>query len=197
MHCQMILYFIILCIILYFIFSQLNTFEAVIVTSGADTYVIFTYNCELLTNPGLYAKAVIGYNLGGFEYLNDMFSETFAAHRVACSHWPSSNWFNLIYKLNSGEDEILRARRICQQLVAEDEAKYNTTVDYYQKELSPCPCSIRNAWRDRNFRWDSDNFFCYYRRLPNTLTAGFDQYCCYDTNFEYACVCVFVIKGGE
>ena len=155
---------------------QFNTFEAILVTSGPDTYVIYTYNCELLTNPGLYSQAVIGYNLGGFEYFNNLFSESFAAHRISCSHWPSSNWFNVIYKLNSGEDEILRAQRMCQKLVADDDKKFSKIVDVYQNELSPCPCSIRNAWRDRNFRWDSDNFYCYYRRLPNIRTGSFDQY---------------------
>ena len=164
---------------------QTNTFEAILVSSGPDTYVIYTYNCYLLTNPGTYNKAVIGYNLGGFEYSNHGYSESVVANRVACGNWPSSEWYNEVYKLNTGEDVILQAQRECRALVAEDKKSYpERVIRAYQKDLSPCPCSIWNAWRDRNYRWDSDNFYCYYRRFPNLLTDDFDQYCCYDSNFQ-------------
>ena len=153
-------------------------------SSGPLTYVIYTYHCELLTNPGLYRGAVIGYNLGGFEFENHRLSETLVANRVACGNWPASNWFNLVYQLNSGEDAILQAKRECLTLLQQDKLVVSDEqVKEVEKELSPCPCTIRNAWRDRNFRWDSENFYCYYRRLANELTGEFDQYCCYDTNF--------------
>ena len=164
---------------------KFNTFEAAIVSSGPDTYAVYTYNCELLTNPGLYRGPVIGYNLGGFEFENHRFSESLAATRVACGNWPASNWFNLVYKLNSGEDAILRAKRQCQALVAEDEKILtDAQIQALKSELNPCPCTIRNAWRDRNYRWDGENFYCYYRRFANRETGDFDQYCCYDSNFQ-------------
>ena len=125
----------------------------------------------------------MGYNLGGFEYLNNPFSESLAANRIACLNWPSSDWFNLIYKLNSGEDAILQARKTCRELVAaDDDLITEDKILEYQQQVSPCPCTIRNAWRDRNYRWDSNNYYCYYRRLANAVTGQFDQYCCYDIN---------------
>lgn len=116
--------------------------------------------------------------------MNDVYSESFVANRIACRHWPSSNWYNLIYKLNAGQNEILQAQRTCRGLVAADEKAFSAKdIAAYETVLSPCPCSIFNAWRDRNYRWDSENFFCYYRRFPNPRTGNFDQYCCYDFNF--------------
>ena len=164
---------------------QNNTFEAIIVSSGTDTYAIYTYNCEHLTNPGTYRKAVIGYNMGGLTLENNVFSGSSVAHRVACQHLPLYNWFNVVYKLNTGKDEKLEAMKECRKLVAEDKMAYDEYLieDYVTglAESDPCPCNIRNAWRDRRFRWDSNNFNCFYPRFATYTDSNFDQYCCYDT----------------
>ena len=161
---------------------QKNTFEAIIVSNGSDTYAIYTYNCELLTNPGTYRKAVIGYNMGGLTLENNVFSGSSMAHRVACQHLPKYDWFNLVYKLNTGKDEKLEAMKECRTLVAVDEIDYNKyLIEYYELDLDPCPCTISNAWRDRNFRWDSNNFYCFYPRFATYNDSNFDQYCCYNT----------------
>ncbi|CAI8034372.1 Mucin-like protein (Fragment) [Geodia barretti] len=169
------------------ILNDFNTFEAAIVSSGADTYAIYTYNCDLLTNPGpyYYRGPVIGYNLRGFEFENHRFSESQAATRVACGNWPSSDWFNLVYKISSGEDEKLRVRGQCLALLEGDGNRLTSvSVKNFKSRLSPCPCTIRQAWRDRNYRWDSENFYCYYRRFANTATGDYDQYCCYSFDFQ-------------
>ena len=152
-------------------------------TSGADTYVVYTYNCELLNNPGQYRGPVIGYNLGGFEFENHRYSESLGATRIACGNWPSSDWYNLIYKISTGEDEKLRAIDTCFELIEEDK-KILTDVEMYVSQLSPCPCTIQQAWRDRNYRFDFENYYCYYQPFANSVTGDFDQYCCYDRNFE-------------
>ena len=103
---------------------------------------------------------------------------------MACGNFPASSWFNLVYQLNTGEDEVLAAQQECQALIEQDKMVFSSyNIESLAAEESPCPCSIRNAWRDRNYRWDPDDFYCYYRRFPDS-SEQFGQYCCYDFNFQ-------------
>lgn len=165
------------------LFLQRNSFEAIIISGGAHTYAVYTYNCQDLQNPGAFGHAVIGYNLNGLQSKNNPFSGSRSVQNVACGNFPASNWFNLVYQLSTVENEVLNARQECTALIEQDKEDYSSyNFKILAAEESPCPCTLHNAWRDRNYRWDPDDFFCYYRRFPNS-SDQFGQYCCYDFNF--------------
>jgi hypothetical protein len=45
--------------------DKTNTFQAVLITNGTDTFVIYTYKCGDVTWDHLYSTTTIGYNLNG------------------------------------------------------------------------------------------------------------------------------------
>lgn len=76
---------------------QANTFQAIVITDGTDSYSVYTYKCGELTWPG---SAIIGFNAPLMDYTNDPFSGN-SADSIACTHLISP-WNNIVYDLQPG-----------------------------------------------------------------------------------------------
>ena len=177
------------------IYTQ-NSFQAILISDGKSSYVIYTYLCGSLewgvSQEGIYS--VIGYNINPESYADtrdDDFT-SFANHRfsslpdvedIACQNLRrGSLWTNLIYKVGESKDVEQLARVECGRLAKEDDVK-QTASDLL---LTSCPCTRNQALRDPAYR-EVDMFDitrdpvylqynCYIRRVR------FNTYlpiCCY------------------
>jgi hypothetical protein len=75
---------------------QTNTYQAVVITNGTESFVVFTYQCGAMTWHG---NATIGFNAGGTWFENHPFSGTVNANLIACTNSSQTVWTNLVYKL--------------------------------------------------------------------------------------------------
>ena len=165
------------------------------VTDGQQTFVVFTYNCNMLQWSGRpSANAVIGVNVrvgveGNFPpFQNHPLSGRSQVPMVACLNIDRGiEWSDIIYKIGDvSQNELDRNRSECI-------AMYNRDIQLFGSELvSPsfrsCPCTIFQAFFDRRFRINF-NFgrfisgtpsFCYFQ----LFAFGRIQECCYSTSFE-------------
>ena len=76
--------------------SQTNTYQAVVITDGSESFAIFTYLCGAMAWHG---NATIGFNAGGTWFENHVLSGTAGANSIACTNRSSSVWTNVVYKL--------------------------------------------------------------------------------------------------
>ena len=74
---------------------QENTFQAVLITDGVDSFTVFTYNCGLIEwdNGG---SNIVGFNAAGQAYDN----EEPSGIDLACINGNASNWSNVVYTLS-------------------------------------------------------------------------------------------------
>lgn len=72
---------------------QENTFQAVLITDGVDSFTIFTYNCGFIEWGN---GATIGFNAAGQVYDNQELS----GMELACINGNASEWSNIVYKLS-------------------------------------------------------------------------------------------------
>ena len=81
--------------------SQTNTFQAIAITDGSQSYAVYTYRCGDL---GWSGGATIGYNGGpvGNFYANHPLSGTTSANAIACLNSDLTEWFNLVYNVSIG-----------------------------------------------------------------------------------------------
>ena len=156
--------------------QQTNTYQAIVITDGIQAYAVFTYDCLRMETPGYYKYATIGFNARGEYYQNHPFSGLSIANNVACS---GSQWNTLVYRLHLHADFVQQKRAQCLQMYKEDEELFdNSYISFLTSLAEPCPCSLRQAWRDRRFQIDWRNdLYCFYQRF---FTLGLSaQYCCY------------------
>ena len=83
---------------------QLNTFQAVLITDGVESYTVFLYMCDLIQwsfggpNIGFAGRTTIGYNAAGDFFENHPSSGD--ARNVDCLSQPLSPWVNVVYRLS-------------------------------------------------------------------------------------------------
>ena len=85
---------------------QDNTWQALIITDGQESYSVFTYRCGSI----LWSRSTsIGFNAAGVIFENYLTIGGLTAVDIACLNVPRSNWTNVVYKLtsNSSGDPIL------------------------------------------------------------------------------------------
>ncbi len=77
----------------------MNTFQAIAISNGAESYALFTYKCGEMEWSG---QAVIGYNGGSLSdyYFNHPLSGSDDAQTIACQEFPGSVWTNLLYNIS-------------------------------------------------------------------------------------------------
>ena len=75
---------------------QTNTFQGIVITNGASSYAVFTYECGDI-NWG--DQATIGFKATGSFYRNHPYSASRAAS-IDCVNSPNSQWNNVVYRLN-------------------------------------------------------------------------------------------------
>ena len=76
--------------------SQRNTFQGIVITNGASSYAVFTYECGDINWGG---GATIGFKATGSFYQNHAYSGSRAAS-IDCVNSPTSQWNNVVYRLN-------------------------------------------------------------------------------------------------
>ena len=78
---------------------QTNTFQAVVITSGVESYALFTYQCGSMEWSG---GATIGFNTDDTFFMNHRLSGTARANEIACLNSPTTIWSNVVYQLTQG-----------------------------------------------------------------------------------------------
>ena len=76
--------------------TQTNTFQGIVITNGASSYAVFTYECGDINWSGM---ATIGFKATGSFYQNHAYSGSRAAS-IDCVNSPNSQWNNVVYRLN-------------------------------------------------------------------------------------------------
>ena len=164
---------------------QTNSFQVVVVTDGQQTFVVFTFNLNMLGwsgRPG--AHAVIGVNVGvgvpsNFPpFQNHPLSGRPEVPMVANFNLDRGiEWTDIIYKIGDISQNVLDGNRAaCVEL-------YNQDIEQFGREVlqaqQPCPCSAFQASLDRRFIISPNQFrplsVCFVERF-RTFEV---QECCY------------------
>ena len=168
---------------------QENSYQAIVITDGANTYTVFTYNCNMMGWSGYWQHAVVGYNGRGNSYTNhpasgfDVISTAVACPNNLLYQVP---WNNIVYKISPPPDQKMMLVQQCNGLFRLDYriVRLRRFNDISEK-LEPCPCTAWQAWRDwGRFRRDFSHGLCFVQRstVPQQTSGGekqFTQKCCY------------------
>lgn len=161
-----------------FHFIQTNTYQAVAITDGADSYAVFIYHCHLLQWTGLWSQPVIGFNAAtGSLYSNHPYSFLSNANEIACiSDDYGSNFTSVIFKISSVPDPVQSQRQSCWRWYFNDLSI--ELINIYSRFAPPCPCTEYQASLDSrwNFYFRSSLRICY---ISEILTLQLGQLCCY------------------
>jgi len=125
---------------------------------------------------------------------------------VACSN-PSSNWTNLVYRLNTGPHGVVVPSADQEKI---SQCWENRLLSLYRESLIPapvlsaviqglptCPCTRQQALDDKQFAMDPLNNECFLSRFIGQLSLG--KSCCYRTEsrlvFEQiiVCTCMYMV----
>jgi fibulin 1/2 len=161
--------------------SKQNTYQAVLITNGFVSYSIFTYHCQNLQWSGYWRHATIGYNAGGEYYYNHPLTGLPQVNNIACLNQPADSYYNLLNKLSTS---IANERREeCNWFYQRDKANNDIKdINKIAETLTPCPCTIWQAWRDRRFafEWTAwyEGYYCFQQRIASPTKAS--QLCCYE-----------------
>lgn len=113
---------------------QRNTYQAIIISDGRETFAVFTYNCDQLNWIGNSDNnyAAIGYNVpveGSFTlpgHFNYAQSRSQNVGLVACSNRERFGvpWSNLVYRIGISANDFQLQRSRCLARVSRDEELY-------------------------------------------------------------------------
>ena len=177
---------------------QQNSYQAIVITDGADSYALFTYNCEQMQWTGYWQHGVVGYNAKGDYYDNHPASGfEVVGTAVACANdLYGTPWNNLIFKTSLPRDFELNAKKECRDTFRLDSQRIQAPISEIERSLEPCPCTLWQAQRDwARFSLDWNNYLCYVQVFPVQVevkegTAYFTQQCCYSpsgyVSFKYS-----------
>ena len=150
------------------------------ITDGKESYTVFIYMCDLMQWSGLWRYPTIGYNAGGFLFANHPLTARENAHNIDCAK-SDSLYTNVMYKISVNPDLVKLLQSQCQSWYHSDIESYGSNEDIleFSKTQLACPCTSRQAWWDRRFRYftSKDDSFCFIQRFPNV--RGGTQECCY------------------
>eukprot|EP00731_Ephydatia_muelleri_P009511 Em0005g97a len=156
-----------------------NTFQAIVTSDGANTYAVFTYDCNLMQWSGFWTFATVGYNANGAYFRNhpasgyDVISEAVACQNMFCNVSVS----NVVYQLSQVPSYASLQRQLCYALYLDDLGQLD--LSKASSQLEPCPCSWGQAWIDQSrFIWSRDARLCFVQRFPKEGTT-YVQRCCY------------------
>ena len=189
--------------------TQTNTYQAVVISDGKETYSIYTYNCDRLMWSGKVSNyASIGFNvLGDSEALrlfeNRGLSQTPIVGMAACNHTEFNRpWSNVVYRVGVSVSAEQLRRSVCLARVARDEEFYEIP-DFVDNAvlsgfgLSDCPCSYFQTIRDRRFFYGGGT--CFFNRFVvpiSGVSLYYGKRCCYDPNNLYVAKWGVGRRGG-
>ena len=91
----------------FLLISQTNTFQAIIMTNGNQSYAVFIYLCGALSSSGNVTDGTIGFNSDGSYFRNYPLSGTPRLPEVSCLNHPRTMWTNLLYSLTPSSGSLL------------------------------------------------------------------------------------------
>ena len=164
------------------IIFQTNTYQAIVVTDGLQSYAIFTYNCQQLQWVQSQSNyAVVGFNAHGQSYANANFSGTPLIGSIACNN-STYPWSNAVYNIGKSTSMTQNQIRLCISAYNNDITLFGATspTAYIQQ---PCPCVLNQLLRDSRFTSDrtQTSYRCYYQLFPSRIQSAYPvRYCCYE-----------------
>ena len=177
---------------LLFLNFQRNTFQAIIVTDGTETYAVFSYKCDLLQWTGYWRHTAVGYSVQAADtstdfdqFVNHPLSLRSFINDVACQNMENNiSWSNLVYKIGESNTTVQQLRAQCRKMYQKDIQTF-PNLPRIQNDLLSCPCSVRQMRRDG--RYQIFAYFygqrrvtgCYIQRSPSR--HGASQLCCYSS----------------
>ena len=160
-----------------------------VISDGAETYSVFTYNCDQLNwvgRPGAYAS--VGFSVQGTA---DNFVRNFENHglsrrpqvnMIACTNSGYDvPWANVIYRIGVAANAGQLERSKCLARVSEDAALFPFDLSVVFG-FSDCPCSYFQAVQDNRFFVisQSQEAICYFSRFPTSFgRVNLANRCCY------------------
>ncbi|XP_038045778.1 neurogenic locus notch homolog protein 1-like isoform X3 [Patiria miniata] len=152
---------------------ETNTFQAILLTNGAHSYVVFNYDpCGMNWDPAYLANpnVIQGFNPGRFEqkvYVDlPPGTSVFRPGSVVGNSGMMGRW---VYQLDTLQDNFINPRLFCYNWY--DQQRSNFFLDLYAASVAnTCPCSLQSARRDR--RWVPIPYV-----LPTQFSLGFDTIC--------------------
>ena len=145
--------------------------------------------CDLMQWSGLWVYPTIGYNAAGMLFANHYLTGRSAANNIDCAQ-RNSQYNNVMYKISVDPSN-------CMAWYYSDIESYgsNENIAGFSSTQLPCPCTWRQAERDRRFRRfvNKKDSFCYIERLRNV--RGGARECCYSTSSIMGNA--LVLQGGS
>ena len=161
---------------------QENTYQALVITDGKDSYTVFTYMCDLIQWSGLWRYPTIGYNAAGTLFANHPLTGREEANQIDCIS-NSSQYTNVVYKISADPNLIQLLQAQCLSWYFSDIESYGNSenISTFSKSQVACPCTSHQAWWDRRFQYftSKDDSFCFIQKFANA--RGGTQECCYST----------------
>ena len=156
------------------------------ITDGKDSYTVFTYMCDLIQWSGLWRYPTIGYNAAGALYANHPLTGHEEANQIDCTN-NGSQYTSVVYKISADPDLIRQLQAQCLSWYFSDIELYGSSenISVFIQSQIPCPCTSRQAWRDRRFWYftSKDDSFCFIQRFRNP--SGGAQECCYSRTHRF------------
>jgi hypothetical protein len=170
---------------------QTNSFQCVVVTDGQQTFVVFTYNSNMLEWSGPVDHAVIGVNVGtGIQgnfppFQNHPLSGLTAVPMIANLNLGRGiEWTDIIYKIGDvSQNELDRNRSACLAIYNKDIAQFGRMVT---PAFPSCGCSLFQTFFDRRFVINQDRLLVETPTLCFFEIFGFNsvQECCYSLSSD-------------
>ena len=172
---------------------QTNSFQCVVVTDGQQTFVVFTYNSNMLEWSGPFNHAVIGVNVGtGIQgnfppFQNHPLSGFPDVPMIASLNLGRGiEWTDIIYKIGDvSQNELDINRAACLAMYNQDIAQFGREVF---PAFQPCPCSYSQVIFDRRFSVNQNRLsfavptMCYSELFGSGSFSV--QECCYSLSFD-------------
>ena len=168
---------------------QENTYQALVITDGIESYAVFTYMCDSVQWSGLWRYPTIGYNAGGIIFANHYLTARKEADEIDECTTSNSQFINIVYKINADKSVIEELQARCLKWYYSDIESYkiehNGEISNFSSSQIACPCTARQAWWDRRFWYftSKDNSICFIERFRNS--RGGAQECCYSRNRRF------------
>lgn len=161
---------------------QTNTYQAIAITDGMNSYAIYTYNCDQM---GWGGGATIGFNAFGQTFSNDPTSGRPTVHTdIACQNVFGDRgvrYANVLYHVGRTFNPTQRDRVRCLELWRSDTQLFPPLFPFHS-----CPCFFGQALRDWRFfafgieiqiQPFFDLIFCFRSIFP--FFQGRNLKCCY------------------
>lgn len=167
-----------------------------IISDGAETYSVFTYNCDQLNwigEPGAYASvglSVLGNAPDFRNFENYVLSRRPEVGMIACTNERLNRpWTNVIYRIGVAVTDAQMVRSRCLSRFESDVNLF--PFDFNAIFLTPdCPCSLFQAFSDSRY-FSASSFpnpaldqSCFLTKFAASFQGQFlSRRCCYSTRY--------------